>query len=146
MCFVKNQSSHVSAELVTVMFAEYLLIYLFYHCSWFLIVYLVALAHIFKYKNAIFCFSFSQICLYTMIRVWSLPLWIICDEKLEQVIMLLWFGGIEAKPDKNRFNDGTIFSSEVCNAFLQLMMRMRMMWWWWWFFEAIVSFHSQNVR
>ena len=30
-----------------------------------------------------------------------------------QVIMLLWFGGVEAKPDKNRFNDGTLFSSEV---------------------------------
>ena len=35
--------------------------------------------------------------------------------------MLLWFGGVEAKPDKNRFSDGTLFSSEVCNTFLQLM-------------------------
>ena len=30
-----------------------------------------------------------------------------------QVIMLLWFGGLEAKPDKSRFSDGTLFSSEV---------------------------------
>ena len=35
--------------------------------------------------------------------------------------MLLWFGGVEAKPDKNRFSDGTLFSSEVCNTFLQLI-------------------------
>ena len=27
--------------------------------------------------------------------------------------MLLWFGGVEAKPEKSRFNDGTLFSSEV---------------------------------
>jgi len=34
------------------------------------------------------------------------------EKKCGWVIMLLWFGGLEAKPDKSRFSDGTLFSSE----------------------------------
>lgn len=62
MCFVKNQSSRVLAELETVIFVEYLFIYLlFYHCSCcFLIIYFGALAHTLKYKNAIFASVLSK--------------------------------------------------------------------------------------
>ena len=44
------------------------------------------------------------------------------DEKVfHQVIMLLWFGGLEAKPDKNRFNDGALFSSEVFSSITRIL-------------------------
>ena len=46
---------------------------------------------------------------------------IVEEEKKTQVIMLLWFGGVEAKPDKNRFNDGTLFSAEVINSDQQML-------------------------
>ena len=60
MCLVKNQSYHVSAGLKTVIFVEYLLIYLFYHCFCFLIIYFVELSHTFKYKNAFFASDLSK--------------------------------------------------------------------------------------